>query len=110
MSAGVHQCGNFPLLFPSFTPDLSALVHGCSPSWLSVWLSRRLLTPAVLEDAAPRLILSRAVSSPAFLGTRCLSSSHDVSSRLLVMLSVLLSTTCVVASNEAWRHRRVVVT
>ena len=55
LSADVRRCPltpKPPQLLTSLIPELSALVHSYSPSWLSVWLSRRFFIPAILEGAA----------------------------------------------------------
>jgi hypothetical protein len=61
MSAGVHQDRILHLLLPYLTSELSASVHHCSPSWLSVWLSQRFLIPTVLEIAAACSIAFRLI-------------------------------------------------
>src|SRR5258706_12936931 len=58
LSADVRRCPSTPKppqLLTSLIPELSGLVHSYSPSWLSVWLSRRFFIPAILEGAADRL-------------------------------------------------------
>src|SRR5258708_20949949 len=57
--------------------------------------------PAVLENAAVRLVPSRAVSLPLLIGAQCPPPSHAVSVRLPIRLSPLLSAGHLADAREA---------